>query len=515
MARESKIIIAKNIKIDKEYKEVLNYTEAQMLSLVETNKVASALDYSFIRDKGTISTNFTYSQALQCNYMAFQNKDYSNKWFFAWIEDVRYVNDGTTEISYTVDAWSTWFEKLNVGQSFVIREHVNDDTIGANTVPENIETGEFVVNNVSYDAKLSDTCICTMFSDDSTTTISDVKGDVYNGVYSGCKYDLTNRNSAGVAFQNQRLSDYDNAGKGDAIVGMFMAPTGVIPGWDPESTIGIQLGATDTPYTWNNESITINSTLDGYTPKNNKLFTFPYNYLAVSNNNGVEKIYNYEYFTNRKPNFKIDVSICPGCSIKMKPLNYKGVAENELEGIIGGKYPTCSWSTDLFVNWATQNAVNMGLGLAGNLLQIGSGFANQNAGAISSGTQGIFSQIGQVYEHQLTPDSARGNINCGDVVAGAQKNTFYFYQYSMKQEFAKIADDFFTRYGYKVNRLKTPNITGRTYWNYIQIASEDTLGSGEIPQKFMDEINRIARQGTTIWHNHNNIGNYSLNNTIS
>lgn len=514
MARQSKIIIAKNIKIDKEYKEVLNYTEQQMLSLVESKQVASALDYSFIRDKGTISTNFTYNQALQCNYMAFQNKDYSNKWFFAWIDDVRYVNDGVTEISYTVDSWSTWFDKVNVSSSFVVREHVNDDTIGKHTLPENLETGDFVVNNVSYDSKLADTCICTMLSDDSTTTTSDVKGDLFNGVFSGCKYILNNRNTAGVNSLNQILSDYDNAGKGDAVVGMFMAPTGVIEGWDPESTIGIDLGRTDYPFTWNYNSVNMNSSLDGYVPKNNKLFVYPFNYLAVSNNNGIEKVYQYEYFTNNNPTFKVDVAICPGCSVKLKPKNYKGVAENELEGIVGGKYPTCSWSTDLFVNWATQNSVNMGVTLAGNLLSIGSGFATGDKGAISSGTMGIFSQIAQVYEHQLTPDSAKGNINCGDVVSGGKHNTFYYYQFSVKKEVARCIDEYFTRFGYKVNETKVPNITGRRYWNFIQIASTETLGYGEIPQRFMDEINKIARNGVTIWHDHNNLGDYTLNNTI-
>ena len=28
-------------------------------------------------------------------------------------------------------------------------------------------------------------------------------------------------------------------------------------------------------------------------------------------------------------------------------------------------------------------------------------------------------------------------------------------------------------------------------------------------------INNIARKGTTIWHNHNNLGDFSLNNTIN
>jgi hypothetical protein len=30
----------------------------------------------------------------------------------------------------------------------------------------------------------------------------------------------------------------------------------------------------------------------------------------------------------------------------------------------------------------------------------------------------------------------------------------------------------------------------------------------------MEEINKACRRGITIWHNNENVGNYSLNNTI-
>ena len=92
--RNSEIIICKNIKLDKDYKNVLNYTENQMLALCRGNAVATATDYSFIRkEKGYIKTSFSYNDALKCNYLSFQNKDYSNKWFFAFIDDVEYVSD--------------------------------------------------------------------------------------------------------------------------------------------------------------------------------------------------------------------------------------------------------------------------------------------------------------------------------------------------------------------------------------------------------------------------------------
>ncbi len=51
-------------------------------------------------------------------------------------------------------------------------------------------------------------------------------------------------------------------------------------------------------------------------------------------------------------------------------------------------------------------------------------------------------------------------------------------------------------------------------WNYIQIANDDEIGNGSVPSSYMEEINNACRRGLTIWHNHANIGNYSLSNNI-
>ena len=78
----------------------------------------------------------------------------------------------------------------------------------------------------------------------------------------------------------------------------------------------------------------------------------------------------------------------------------------------------------------------------------------------------------------------------------------------------QIIDDYFSRYGYQINRVKLPNITGRTYWNYIEIGSNEEIGNGSVPANFMSTINNACKKGVTIWHNHANVGNFSLNNTI-
>ncbi len=119
-----------------------------MLELMrsQAHLVAQASDYSFIQN-GKISVGFTYDQCLTSNYIAFQNPTYSAKWFFAFIDRVEYESNKSTIIYYTVDNWTTWFDMLNFKTCYVLREHTNDDTIGSNTIPEDLAVGDIYCEN--------------------------------------------------------------------------------------------------------------------------------------------------------------------------------------------------------------------------------------------------------------------------------------------------------------------------------------------------------------------------------
>ena len=77
MARNSELILCSGIRLDREYSNVIDYSESDMLSLCRTNKIAGDSNYSFIRNDKRLVTSIPYSAALQGNYIAFQNPDYS------------------------------------------------------------------------------------------------------------------------------------------------------------------------------------------------------------------------------------------------------------------------------------------------------------------------------------------------------------------------------------------------------------------------------------------------------
>lgn len=91
---------------------------------------------------------------LQYNYVMYQNEAYTNKWFYAYITKMEYVNDNLTLITIQTDVFQTWQFDIIYKKMFVEREHVNDDTIGLHTVPEGLETGEYICNSHYKDSTM-------------------------------------------------------------------------------------------------------------------------------------------------------------------------------------------------------------------------------------------------------------------------------------------------------------------------------------------------------------------------
>ena len=314
------------------------------------------------------------------------------------------------------------------------------------------------------------------------------------------------------------LTAYNVAGKIDAVYNVYCIPSTMITKTQGHE----QYDGDSAP---KNYTKTINkvNTLDGFTPRCNKLLTFPYQYMIISNNNGSSNILHYERFSGNTCNFTVKGVPVVGGSIKVIPTNYDGGISEE-NGLMAGKFPTLNWSDDEYTNWLTQNGVNIGLGVASAGLTIVGGVgmmatgagAVAGAGSIASGGLAIANQLGSIYQHSLQPNSAKGNTNGGDINVCSSKNGFFFTKMSIRSEMARIIDDYFYRYGYQVNRIKIPNQLGRENFNYVQIGSSENIGYVEngITASEMEEINNIYRRGVTIWHNHTNLGDYSVTNGI-
>ena len=192
---------------------------------------------------------------------------------------------------------------------------------------------------------------------------------------------------------------------------------------------------------------------------------------------------------------------------------YKKVNENYNYGVTLGKFPVCSWSSDVYINWLTQNGTNTIVNAIGGLVPNVVSASLGNPSGFTGSITGIYNALHQYTVAQMTPDQARGNTNNGDInFSYASSGGFTLYNMTIKKEYAKIIDDYFSAYGYQVNTYKVPNINGRTYWNYIKTVGCNIIG--DIPQTDLEKIKDIFNKGVTMWHDPTKFLDYSQNNTI-
>lgn len=85
-----------------------------------------------------------------------------------------------------------------------------------------------------------------------------------------------------------------------------------------------------------------------------------------------------------------------------------------------------------------------------------------------------------------------------------------FTTYTIKYQFAKRIDDYFSMYGYETDELKVPNINNRSNWNYIKTAGANIIG--DVPETDLQEIRNMFDSGVTLWHTTTYFLDYSQNN---
>ena len=530
-------------------------------------------NFTYQRKDNTIRIPEQMDDIITYNYVMYRNTSYSNKWFYAFITDMEYVNDNVTSVSIKTDVWQTWQFALTYKPVLIDREHTNDDTVGSNLLPENLELGELVTNGGTTDFGAGTgefdeywTIIdVSMIENEGENATLDYNKDTYNwpvhpkvhGIPSGVYHLVVGRFSTTEEETVKHVIDvYDTAGLGDAILNIYVMPKacvgtvhygleltahmkkdsirpyGSVEKWT-YATVGT-LAESLAPETAVTKTITRPTTLNSYTPVNQKLFTFPYCYFNISNNAGNTVPFHYEDFDSTIQ-FDVISAVSPSGSVKALPVNYKHIGSGQSAfdfGVNGAKYPMCAWINDSFTNWLTQNAVNAeyelkktlwgGLGAvvtgassAAVLGGIGGGVLGAAGGALVAGKNLIDmarrEHVAQS-EANLVPDQAKGNVNCGDLLWSFNRSRFTYMPMCVKPEIAQCIDQYFSQFGYKCNKVKLPNITGRRNWNYVK-----TVGcyiDADIPQSDLQEIKDMFDRGVTFWHNPATFADYSQTNDI-
>ena len=513
------IVLCKDVPLDNSYDHTVTFANLSAQQTYFASKAFKTLTAnSYQRTmSGHLRIECSMAEAVQCNYMYFKNTSFENKYFYAFITGWEYVNNITTEITYELDVFQSFHSDMHIKACFVEREHSNTDAIGENLVPEGLEQGEYILmesNNVSptdisgyISASACILMFCT-FNDDSECT--DYNGGLINYCYTALnvvvKTTLNDLNTFLTKVINKK-------GSLDGIVASYMCPfTPLSPSAYASSVV-----------TWNTAIQKGYSTLNGYTPKNNKLFTSPYYTMRIRSDVDSNE-YPYEYFSGDYCNFDLIGIFMPEPCLIFIPKNYKrngtthdAQRRTEMRMTISN-FPQVALSSDVYKVYLAQNAASLRASIGAKYVERAKSFANQLgngsiAGAVGEGAS-IASDIelilAQMEDIKIKPPELNGTqTSLNDYAIGAKN--FYVDKLSIRAEFARIIDDYFNMFGYATHKVKAPNVTGRPHWNYVKTKGI-VLDVANAPQPYVQKLQNCFNRGITFWHNPSEVGDYTLDN---
>lgn len=464
------------------------------------SKIQVGINIDDLREKGV-------------NYMIYQNPQHGDRWYYAFITKIIYINEGVTALQYETDVYQTWMADCTVLPSYVVREHSSTDVAGENVVPEKFNFQEYTYKQAYNDTTLDKHGYMVICNEGPE---GQVWGVEYSGIFQGLYHWFTTSAKDVLDL----LYSYNEEGK-EAVESISVIPAWAFEGL-PEGE-GYISGSKNPVV--KNISISFNPDYElfgTYLPKNNKLYTFPYYALCVTNHNGEVAEYKVEDFKNNKDTngvkqlvFQMSCDISTNPTVCLMPLDYQNIAGNYDEGICISSFPQCSFASDTYKLWLAKNQFTQPLKIMGNAVQaIGIGMATGGPVgvgiAIASGASGIIDTINDHHQAQLAPNKIQSGSAKNNLLTAMDLNKFHFYWRQIKPEFARTIDDFFTMYGYQTNRIKTPNMHSRPYFNYVQTI--DIHITGGIPSDDMQRLKSIFNTGVTLWKPAAVIGDYTQDN---
>lgn len=354
-----------------------------------------------------------------------------------------------------------------------------------------------------------------------------------DGVYCACNM----FSFPSIAKYKEFFEAVANNGTQDGIITAYMVPRNFIKNYSSTEISQVSSYNASTPP---NSTITVNrftGSFDGYKPKNNKLYTYPFCYiLASSGDDSME--FKFEGFAGASCQFQEYCSLIPNPTAISVPKNYM-VNNDSANGSLNylyclsmSNFPTCSYAIDSYKAWVAQNSntINnqykwMGIDTTMNTVKgitgavssaLSMDFGGVVNGAISTGEALINgarqydAMNAKMNDAMKVPASATKPEASGPRFAHNAKD-FRYYTMVCDKTTAQTVDAYFSRYGYKCNLLKVPNDNVRRNFTFTQTI--DCKITGNIPAKDQSMIEALYNKGITFWNPYaSKIGDYTIDN---
>ena len=555
VAPNSDLWLCRGVPLDSDYRYSYRPASASaQQTAILAYKAYTLTNQSYIRHtNNTIRVAISPDNALGCNYMAFRNTAFGNKMFYGFITDVEYVNNETSLITYSIDVLQTYFFDINILPSYIEREHSASDAIGDSVTPEpTLASGQEIYSNalaLQHDVSGLYTVVVTTkdflqpTQDRIYTTFSHF---TLGGLVLAGGYNICNVTSESLQDFSDVLTRYiETAGGLSEIIAVYSIPKSAYPNgnWDSNHSwlaTRVNPNMPDAKY-YTISKPSISDTLDGYAPKNAKLYTYPYCFLRVSDYRGATKDLRYEYMPIEQQLRVVNSGILPSPAEQLTPALYAGTDKQMSawdNAMWINNYPTPTFTTSEFSDYyggnhnsqIAQQLSNIFTSLVGGATSImgASGYDPESAGGIPianpiSNVTGAVNNALSFYGKQqdMLNRSVSINTNSSSFLSLLYgRDLFGTYRVCFNSTVLRIYDDYFTMFGYAVNALKKPNflqaLTRRPSYNYCKTAGANitskTSASNSVPSQALADIKRAFNNGVCWWEDLANAGNYDLPN---
>ncbi len=539
------VTLYEEIPLRADYNDTILFSSATVRSTFFSGKTHySYNNYSYVRRdglSGVIRVGAQIGNIYRCNYLIFKNANssttaYENIDTFCFVTKVEYENDNTTLVYFTVDVVQTWLFVAALQPCYIERQHTPTDDIGQDASAEDFVIKDYVTIAAQASGQMGQlgVLVASTFTADQLTNYY---GGIYAGTFSGLCFTFFSLRGTGDVYPDPSslvlwLQGVDSAGKSDGIISMCMIPSGFITGSGQQPT-------SDEPTA---KTITINknqANIDGYTPKNKRLLSYPYNKLTVSNMQGGENDYRFEMFGGdvQDDPTKLKFTLYGDCNadpeIIAAPLYYNRTAlyngntatytnADFSRAISIRAFPQCAWNADVYKIWIANKRTQVLAGLQSDLINMEGAAALSVIApeiapfaalpAVTSAFGRVTGALAENASMQRQPAQVR-NSQSNNILAELNMLDFVFSTKTIRAAQARIIDDYFNMFGYAIKRCQVPNRNARPHWTFLK-----TTGcriSGNIPADANAELCRIYDHGVRFWNNAAEIGDFSLDNSPS
>lgn len=532
-------------------KNVQSYTSrAEQISAIQGLLTHKYEHINIIRRDSDLILKGVNEDLTQCNYLMYQNADISNKWYFAFIDNVQYNSLNSVIISHNIDVWQTYQFDITYYKNLILRAHVakSADTVGRWLAPEPISVApEFerkhtVFNNLSWEPQyvLHSTSVynpnskkyeykgngtgatlsaeygifvdndsdvqavikkygkmspAEALKDDNDDKYSNWIADLLTGQWESFEKSIDNAIKLISTTSISQLQDHRSE-----LIGLYAIPAWVHDGSNKYATNAI---------TSKSVSVTLpTSTLAcGYTPRNKKMLSSLCKAYLFYNENGFKLPLKPELFTSGTPNFTVKSTELSTNGFILQIGSYADYTAktNKISY-------NCENRLGYDANTGLDKVINGLTATVGIVNAVGSVASQAFAGNVGGAVQGAVGAVQQSI-NMIDALGQRG-VNTGasgDIMSITEKRAMpVFADVSPTIAQCRYIDDYLDVYGYAINEIGkiSTYMKNRSNWNYIQVANCNIKVSA--PNDDVNKLKQMFESGVTIWHSH--FGDYDQNN---